>query len=69
MLPSCSVEYILHIWSCPDGPKSYRPSYLLFELLKGLLLLKAPLKGVLLLDYSVERVHSNTLLECIISLC
>jgi len=56
MLPSCSAEYILHSWSCPDRLKSYHMSHLLLDLLKGLLL-KAPLEIVLLSCYLIERAH------------
>lgn len=56
MLPSCSVESILHNWSCTDGSKGYHSSYLLFNLLKLLPLLTAILK-ILLSGQLIERAH------------
>lgn len=62
MLPSCSVEYILQGWPSLNRPKSYRTSYFLFDLPKGLLLLKATFKMVLLLGHSIGGPRKLTIM-------
>lgn len=57
MLPGCSIDHILHSWSCTDRPKGYYASHLLVYLLKSLLLLRAPIKIVLLLGHLMKKAH------------
>lgn len=57
MLPSCSVEHILHNWSCTDGSKCYHSSHLLFDLLKVLLCLRVVFKSSSL--QSVDKANSQ----------
>ena len=40
IIPRCSIELIFYILSCLDWPEGYCMSNLLFNLFKGLLLLK-----------------------------
>jgi len=60
VLPGCSVDHILHSWCCTDEPKGYYVSYLLVDMLKSLLLLRAPLKIVLLSGHSIKRAQKLT---------
>ncbi|KAJ7423136.1 hypothetical protein BTVI_10931 [Pitangus sulphuratus] len=62
IIHSCRVEYILHIWSCPDWPKGYSMGNLLLNLLKCLLLFRAPLEIILLVGYQIERAYDLTVL-------
>lgn len=63
MLPGCSVERILHSWSCMGRPKGYYVSYLLVGLHKSLLLLGAPIKTVLLSRHLTKRAHRLTVTQ------
>ena len=60
ILPSCGVEHIFYILSCPDWPKGYCMNYLLFNLFKGLLLFRALFKIVVLPGHLIERVYDQT---------
>lgn len=62
ILPGCGVEHIFYILSCPDWPKGYRMSYLLFNLFKGFLLLKSPGEIVLPFGQLIEKVYNQTII-------
>ena len=62
ILPSCSAEHIFKILSCPDWTKGYCINNFPFILFKGLLLLRAPFKIVLLPSHLIERAHNQTVI-------
>ena len=58
ILPGFGVEHVFNILSCPDWSRGYSMNYFWSNLFKCLLLLRAPLKILLLLGHLIEKVYN-----------
>lgn len=61
LFPSCTVKHVFYILSCSDWSQSNCTDYLLFNLFKGLLLLRAS-QEIILLHYLMERSYNKIII-------